>query len=49
MGRRDVTQGTGSVQFSHSGVSGSLRPHGLQHAKPPVLHQLPELAQTHAH
>ena len=24
-----------SVQFSHSVVSGSLRPHGLQHPKPP--------------
>ena len=44
MGRRDVTQGTGSVQFSRSGVPGSLRPHGLQHARPAVLHQLPEIA-----
>ena len=24
-----------SVQFSHSGMSDSLRPHGLQHARPP--------------
>ena len=24
-----------SVQFSHSAVSDSLRPHGLQHARPP--------------
>ena len=26
---------SGSVQFSHSVVSNSLRPHGLQHARPP--------------
>ena len=26
-----------SVQFSHSVVSDSLRPHGLQHARPPCL------------
>ena len=37
-----------SVQFSHSFVSSSLWPHGLQHAIP-VLHQLLELAQTHVH
>ena len=40
---------TDSVQFSHSVVSNSLWPHGLQHARPPVHHQLPELAQTHVH
>ena len=34
-------------QFSHSVVSNSLQPHGLQHAGLPVHHQLPELAQTH--
>ena len=30
-------------------MSDSLRPHGLQHARPPhpVHHQLPELTQTH--
>ena len=38
---------THSVQFS-SVVSNSLRPHGLQHARH-VLHQLPELTQTHVH
>ena len=38
-----------SVQFSHSVVSDSLRPHGLQHARLPVLHHLSELAQTHVH
>ena len=27
----------------------TLRPHGLQHARFPVHHQLPELAQTHVH
>ena len=37
-------------QFSHSVVSNSLRPHGLQHARIPVHHQLPELTtQTHVH
>ena len=37
-----VSQGDGnglldglSVQFSHSVVSDSLQPHGLQHARPP--------------
>ena len=37
-----------SVQFSRSVVSISLRPHGLQHARPPY-HQLPEFTQTHVH
>ena len=36
-------------QFSHSVASDSLQPHGLQHTKLPVHHQLPELAQTHVH
>ena len=36
-----------SVQFSCSVVSSSLRPHGLQHARPPCHHQLPQLTQTH--
>ena len=35
--------------FSHSVVSDSLRPHGLQHARLPIHHGLPELAQTHVH
>ena len=30
-----------SVQFSHSVVSNSLRPHGLQHARPPRLSPTP--------
>ena len=36
-------------QFSHLVVSNSLCPHGLQHARLPVHHQLQELAQTHVH
>ena len=39
----------GSVQFSHSFVSDSLWPHGLQHARPPVHHKLPKFTQTHVH
>ena len=35
-----------SGQFSCSAVSNSLRPHGLQHAKP---HQLLQFNQTHGH
>ena len=35
--------------FSHSVMSNSLWPHGLQHTMLPVLHHLPELAQTHVH
>ena len=38
-----------SVQLSRSVMSDSLRPHGLQHARPPCHHQLPELAQIHVH
>ena len=38
-----------SVQFSHSVVSDSLRPHESQHTRPPVHHQLPEFTQTHVH
>ena len=30
-----------SVQFSHSIMSDSLRPHGLQHARPPCLSPAP--------
>ena len=29
--------------------SDSLWPHGLQHARPPVPHHLPEFAQVHVH
>ena len=38
-----------SVQFSPSVMSDSLQPHGLQHARLPVHHQLPEPAQIHTH
>ena len=38
-----------SVQFSRSVVSDSLRPHELQHARPPCLSPTPELTQTHVH
>ena len=38
-----------SVQFSHSVVSDSLRPHESQDARPPIHHQLPEFTQTHVH
>ena len=30
-------------------MSDSLRRHGLQHTRPPVLHHFPELAHTHVH
>ena len=35
--------------FSCSVLSDSLRPHGLQHARLPVHHQLPGFTQTHVH
>ena len=35
--------------FSHSVMSDSLRPHELQHTVFPILHNLPEFAQTHVH
>ena len=39
-----------SVQFSCSVMSDSLRPHKLQHARPPCpLGKLPEFTQTHVH
>ena len=38
-----------SIQFSHSVMSDSLRPHELQHARPPCHHQLPEFTRTHVH
>ena len=37
------------LSFSCSVVSNSLWPHGLQHSRLPVLHHLPELAQTRVH
>ena len=38
-----------SVQFSHSVVSDSSRPHGLQHARLLCPSPTPELAQTKVH
>ena len=39
-----------SLQFSHSVVSDSLQPHGLQHARPPCPSPtLLEFTQTHVH
>ena len=35
--------------FGCSVVSDSLQPHGLHHARPPILHYFPEFAQTHVH
>ena len=35
-----------SVQFSHSVVSNSMQPHGLQYIR---LQGLPEFTQTHVH
>ena len=46
---KNISKHAESVQFSHSAISDSLRPHGLQHARLPCPSQLPELAQTHAH
>ena len=37
------------IQFSRPVVSDSLWPHGLQDARLPVHHQLPEFTQTHVH
>ena len=37
------------TQFSHSVVSDSLWPHGLQQPGLPVHHQFPEFTQTHVH
>ena len=38
-----------SVQFSHSVISDSLRPHNCSTPGLPVHHQLPEFTQTHVH
>ena len=35
--------------FSHPVMSDSLRPHGLQHTRPPKLHHLLTFAQVHVH
>ena len=36
-----ISQGRVLVQFSHSVMSGSLRPHGLQHTRSPCLSPTP--------
>ena len=38
-----------SVQFSHSVVSDSLRPHESHHARPPCPSSTPKSTQTHVH
>ena len=38
-----------SVQFSHSVVSNSLRPHELHHARPPCPSPTPRVHPTHVH
>ena len=38
-----------AVQFSHSVMSDSLRPHGLQHARLPCPSPTPGATQTHVH
>ena len=44
LGRKAMTT---SVQFSHSAVSDSLRPHGPQHARFPCPSPTPEFTQSH--
>ena len=36
----------GMLLFSHPVISDTLRPHGLQHARPPVPHHLPEFPSS---
>ena len=38
-----LSDNSSSVQFSHSVVSDSLRPHGLQHARPPCPSPIPRV------
>ena len=38
-----------SVQFSHSVMFNSVRPHGLQHSRPPCPSPTLEFTQTHGH
>ena len=44
-----ILEWVSSVQFSCSVMPDSLQPHGLQHTRFPVHHQLPNLAQTQVH
>ena len=41
--KSSLGSGRDSVQFSHSVVSDSLRPHELQHARPPCPSQIPRV------
>ena len=43
-----LPRSSSTIQFT-SVMSNSLPPHGLQHTRPPVHHQLPEFTQTHVH
>ena len=44
-----VNRSVSSVQFSRSVVSDSLRPHELQHSRPPCPSLVLEFTQTHIH
>ena len=45
----DLVDISGCMLSSRSVMSNSLWPHGLQHARLPVLHHLSEFAQIHVH
>ena len=49
MDEEAVVREQGSIQFSLSVVSDSLRPHESQHARPPCPSPTPEFTQTHVH
>ena len=46
---KKIQKGFSSDQFSHSVMSDSLQPHGLQHTRPHVHHPIPEFTRTHVH
>ena len=46
---QDYRSEISSVQFSHSVVSNSLQPHGLQHTRPSCPSPTPGVYQTHVH
>ena len=48
-GNKNKNKQMGPNQFSHSVMSDSLWPHGLQHVMLPVHHQLLEFTQTQVH
>ena len=45
----DMTETFSLVQFSHSGMSDSLRPHESQYTGPPCPSPAPGVHQTHVH